>query len=155
MIEIAYACQDAPRRIDTGGIRNRMPRFDDLDPATVDCMAVARDDDARQRRGPAFLERARHRRRALAGADDDRAAGRQIGQVRRQRMRGLRRFDGRVEHAPQQDARVEPQCHGIDRVAAFVSSGETCSAAACARGESPCVFAPASHFGEGPKRATR
>ena len=74
-----------------------------------DGVAVARDDETRQRSAPMVLDRARHRRRRLAGADDDEAPGAERfrrRQVRRDAERRLRARDGGVEHAAQQRLRL-------------------------------------------------
>ena len=52
------------------------------------------------------LQRPRHGGRGLAGADDDGAALRRRGQMRRHAKRGLRGGDRGVEHAAQQQSRV-------------------------------------------------
>ncbi len=96
---------DALRRGEPGGIGHRVRRLDDLDPLARHAVAVAGDDEARQRARPVVLDGPRHRRRRLAGADHDDASGGGRGQMRRQAMRRLGRVDRGVEHLPQELAR--------------------------------------------------
>ena len=57
------------------GVRHRMRRLDHLDPGARHGVAVAGDHEAFERARPVPLDRARHRRRGLAGAEHDGAAG--------------------------------------------------------------------------------
>jgi len=86
-----------------------MRGLDDFDALARHGVAVARDDQARQRAWTLRFDGACHRRRRLAGADDDeppRALFPQHAKVRCDAALGLRRRDCRVEHAPQQLRRL-------------------------------------------------
>ncbi len=72
--EAAREIEDALRGALAGSVGHRVARLDDLDPLAGHGMAVAGDDEPAQFARPRRLERARHRRRGLAGADDHRAA---------------------------------------------------------------------------------
>ena len=78
-----------------------MAGLDDLDPLAGDGVAVAGDDQALERAGPGVFESARHRRRRLAGADHDGAAGDRLRQVGRHRARRVGGSQCRVEQSAQ------------------------------------------------------
>ncbi len=103
-MQTLYGGQDALRRCGAGGIGNRMRGFDDLDAGRRHAVAIARDDEAGQRRsgGPVRLDGGGHRGSGLAGADDDRAPGRRGGQMRRQAMCGVGAVHRGVEQRAQQ-----------------------------------------------------
>ena len=81
-------------------VGHRVRGLDDLDALARRGVAVARDHEARERPGPVILQRARHRGRGLAGADDDGAApraapaGAAAGTARAARRRRPRRTCG-------------------------------------------------------------
>ena len=100
--ETAHALANALRGFDAGGIRDRVRRLDDLDPAARHVVAVAGDDQPFERAGPVVFDRARHRRRGLAGADDDQPPLGRRRQVLRQAQRRLRGRHRGVEHPSQQ-----------------------------------------------------
>ena len=104
--EPLHGVQNAPRRGATGGVRHRMRRFDQVDAVERFAMAVTGDDEAGNGMRPLLFDRARHRRRRLAGADHDRAS---LGRLERrqegfQADRRAGRGDGGVEHGAQQRA---------------------------------------------------
>jgi len=96
---------DALRGGEAGGVGHRVRGLDDLDARARHGVAVAGDDQALERSGPVVFQRARHRRRGLAGADHDSAPARRRGQLRRQAQRRLGGGDGGIEQAAQQGAR--------------------------------------------------
>ena len=89
----------------SGGVRNGMGGLDHLDPLQgPDAVAVARHDQAGERLvvRPMRFDGAGHRRRSLAGADDDRAPFRRRRKIAGHRSVGGSRRGRRVEHVPQQ-----------------------------------------------------
>ena len=103
--EAAHPREDAAGGLAPGGVGHRMRRLDDLDALAGHGVAVAGDDEAFERARPVALERLRHRRRGLAGADHDRAALRRLGQEARDAVLGLGGVDRRGEHLREQFAR--------------------------------------------------
>ena len=81
--EPAHAVEDAFGGAPADGVRHRMARLDHLDAPTRHAMAIAGDDEAGKRPRPVLVDRLRHRRRGLAGADHDGAPARRRRQVRR------------------------------------------------------------------------
>ena len=96
-----------PRGGAAGGVRHRMRRLDHLDPGARHGVAVAGDHEAFERPGHVPLDRARHRRRGLAGAEHDGAAGGRRRQMRRQHRGRLRRFDRGVQQPAQEGSRLD------------------------------------------------
>src|SRR6185312_6203246 len=82
----------------------RMRGLDDLDLGGRRAVAVAGDDETRQRAGPRLLEGGGHLRRGLAGADDDGAAKRPPRQMRGDGARRIGRSDGSAEQVLEQIA---------------------------------------------------
>ncbi len=95
------AREDAPGGVGARCVRHRMARLDHLDAAAGDAVAIARDDDPLERLRPMVFDRARHRRRGLAGADDDGAALGRRRQVGRHAARRVRRRERGIEQALQ------------------------------------------------------
>ena len=90
-----------------GSVRHRMRRLDHLDPGARHGVAVAGHHEAFERPGHVPLDRARHRRRGLAGAEHDGAAGGRRRQMRRQHRGRLRRFDRGVQQPAQEGSRLD------------------------------------------------
>ena len=106
----AFGVFEHPARgVTAGGIRDRMRRLDHLDPGASHGVAVAGHDQAFDRPRPCGLDRARHRRRGLAGAEHDGASGGRRGQMRRED--GIRQ--GRLDRGVQQPAKEGSRlaCH--------------------------------------------
>ncbi len=74
--QAAHHVQHAAGGVATGLVRHRMRSLHHLDALAVGAMAVARDDQAAEFALPVLLDHAGHRRRALAGPDDQRAPAR-------------------------------------------------------------------------------
>ena len=85
-----------------GGVGHRMRRLDDLDALAGHAVAVAGDDEALERPVPGLLHRPRHRRRGLAGPEDDGAPLRRRRQVAGDDRRGLCRRHRGIEQPPQE-----------------------------------------------------
>jgi hypothetical protein len=89
---------------DSGGVRYRVGRLDDLDTLAGNGVAIAGHHHSRQLARPVLLQRPGHRRRGLAGTDHDQSAARWFRQVLRDAVRRLRGGDRRLEHLAQQAA---------------------------------------------------
>ena len=104
----AHNLEDPPGRGDTGRVGHRMGGLDNLDRLARDRVTVAGDDETTRRGGPAgrrgmALDGPRHGGGRLAGTDDDDAAAiRWLGQVRRDAAGRVGRGDSRVEQAAQE-----------------------------------------------------
>ncbi len=85
-----------------GGVGHRMRRLDHLDAAARRAMAVARHDQAFERSRPMILDSLRHRAGGLAGADDNRAPGRRLWQMRRHASLGRSGVHGGFKHVQKQ-----------------------------------------------------
>ena len=115
-MQSAHQFEHAAGGMHSGGIGNRMRRFDDLDALAGHRIAIARDHQARQRTGPILLDGASHGGRRLARSDDDEPAARRRGKMRRNAQRRLRRRDRGIKHLPQQQRSGEGRCrfaHGV------------------------------------------
>ena len=95
--QAAHLVQQATRCFQAGGIGDGMRRLDDLDALACGAIAVTGNDQPIDRTVPGLLERRRHLRRALAGADDDGAALRPSRQVVADRPFGVCGGDGGAE----------------------------------------------------------
>ncbi len=113
------------RRRFTRRIRHRVRRLDDLDAFARHAMAVARNNQPVERPRPVILDRPRHGRRGLAGADDDQPAAVIRRQMRRHAQGRIGGRDGGVEQAAQHLARIHPLVHfgSQPRPASVVVSG--------------------------------
>ncbi len=101
--------QNARRRRLARRIRHRVRRLDDLDALARHAVAVAGDDQAVERPRPMILDRPRHRRRGLAGADHDQPPAIVRRQMRRHAQGRIGSRDGGVEQAAQHRARIHPR----------------------------------------------